>query len=293
MSDFAHWRQRIESCLDHTLSDQRIKDARLREAVRYSCLNGGKRIRAMLVYASGTAFEASLERLDLAAAAVEMTHAYSLIHDDLPAMDDDDLRRGKPSCHRAFDEATAILAGDCLQPLAIEVLSQDGDFPPNARVAMLTSLAHASSTMVAGQSMDLAMTGKQMTLEQLEQLHRRKTGALIRCSVRLGALASERVSESDFAALDGFARDIGLAFQVIDDVLDETGDADDLGKPPGSDRDQGKTTYVTLLGIDQARKTAENLRISALESIGRLSDNNQDNTRGLADLANLIVSRRS
>ncbi len=236
--------------------------------MRYSVLGGGKRIRPVLVYASGTAFNAEPAALDGCACAVEMIHVYSLIHDDLPAMDDDDLRRGRPTCHKAFDEATAILAGDALQALAFQILTEDPEISVSAeqRVKMINTLAVAAGPrgMTGGQAIDLDAVGKALDLEQLQTMHSRKTGALIRASVELGALCSDEVDEERFHKISRYADCIGLAFQIHDDVLDVESDTETLGKPQGSDQAMNKPTYPNLLGLEGAKQAARDLLDEAL-----------------------------
>ncbi len=244
----------------------------LREAMRYGLLNGGKRLRPVLVYASCLALGGELHQADAAAAALECIHAYSLIHDDLPAMDDDTLRRGKPTCHIAFDEATAILAGDALQPLAFELLSQPCDLSPAIQLQMIQILAQASGDggMVAGQALDIQAEGQRQTLTQLEQMHRLKTGALIRAAVQLGALASGHCDPSRLATLSDYAAAIGLAFQVQDDILDIESDTQTLGKTQGADLHRNKSTYPALLGLEGAKHKAAELHRQALEALQQL-----------------------
>jgi len=265
------YRERIEEALDHWLPAENTIPERLHRAMRYSTLDGGKRVRAVLVYMTGQVFGVPLSRLDAPACAVEMVHAYSLIHDDLPAMDNDDLRRGRPTCHRAFDEATAILAGDSLQTIAFEVLACDPAMEASAaqRLRMVAELARASGPagMAGGQAIDMAAVGQPLTLEALQQMHRLKTGALMRASVRLGALSHEGVSESELARLDSYADAIGLAFQIRDDILDVEADTATLGKPQGSDQARNKPTYTSLLGLEGARHKAHELHTAALESL--------------------------
>lgn len=251
------WAERSESVLAGRLPDPTQEPRRLHEAMRYASLGGGKRMRPLLVYASGFACGASEERLDHAAASVEFVHAYSLVHDDLPAMDDDSLRRGRPTVHVAFDEATAILAGDALQALAFEVLAQ-APVDASVRVELLTTLARASGVagMCGGQALDIAVTGNGQSLSQLERMHALKTGALIRAAVRLGGLCAGADSQV-LAVLDRFAAALGLAFQIRDDLLDIEGNAADLGKTPGKDAEQGKPTYPALLGLEGARAALE------------------------------------
>jgi farnesyl diphosphate synthase len=238
--------------------------------MRYAVLNGGKRVRAVLVYGTGQAVGAPLDRLDAPACAVELIHAYSLVHDDLPAMDDDDLRRGQPTCHRAFDEATALLAGDALQSLAFEILIKEEDGVPMLRRAdMVCGLASASGSlgMAGGQAIDLASVGKSLSLDELKNMHLHKTGALIRASVRLGALSGENVSGEAFKALDEYARCVGLAFQIRDDILDVEGDTAVLGKQSHADIERNKPTYPAIIGLDAAKRKAADLHAVAIESL--------------------------
>ncbi|MFZ1862177.1 MAG: farnesyl diphosphate synthase, partial [Candidatus Competibacter sp.] len=234
-------------------------------------LGGGKRIRPLLVYSAGAAVGAALESLDGPACAVEFIHAYSLIHDDLPAMDDDDLRHGRPSCHKACGEALAILAGDALQALAFQVLCQDGGMiqAPTIRLRMVGVLAQAAGSrgMAGGQAIDLAATGQELTLAELENMHIHKTGALIRASVLLGALSQTEVEPRLLEQLDHYAKCIGLAFQIRDDILDVIGDTATLGKAAGADRAHDKLTYPSLLGLDGSRDHARALHQDALASL--------------------------
>lgn len=269
---------------------------RLLEAMRYGLFNGGKRLRPLLVYASCLALGSELERADAAAAAIECIHAYSLIHDDLPAMDDDALRRGKPTCHIAFDEATAILAGDALQPLAFELLSQPSSLPAKTQLEMVRILAQASgdSGMVAGQMFDIDAEGQQLTLIQLEQMHRLKTGALINAAVQLGALASGNSDSASLEALGDYAAAIGLAFQVQDDILDIESDTQTLGKTQGADLARDKSTYPALLGLEAAKAKAADLHQQALDALQRMpprAPHNEQNTELLRQLADYIIAR--
>ena len=284
---------RIEQVLSSFLPDSKnlnqLTSARLAEAMTYSTLNGGKRLRALLVYATGHALNVNLSQLDAPASAVELIHAYSLVHDDMPEMDDDDLRRGKPTCHKAYDDATALLVGDALQTLAFEVLCNN-DIAPQQQIEMIKTLANKSGIfgMAGGQAIDLESVGKTLVLEQLQGMHELKTGALIRASVRLGALAAQDVSESDLTALDKYAYAIGLAFQVQDDVLDVTADTDTLGKPQGSDIELNKPTYPALLGLEAAQKKANDLISDALAELNKLPHD----TQILAELARFVVNRK-
>ncbi len=252
-SDLQKWRERIEIVLAAALPSENTAPKRLHQAMRYASLGGGKRIRACLVYASGSLFNASEDVLDSAAAAVEMTHAYSLIHDDLPAMDNDDVRRGKPTLHIAFDEATAILAGDALQTQAYLNLIHTKT-SESVRVAILHCLAEASSAagMCGGQQMDMDATNQTLSLKELETLHGLKTGALIRASVRIGALIGDATT-AELDALDQFADALGMAFQIRDDILDIEASSEQLGKTAGKDAQQNKSTYPQLLGMSEAK----------------------------------------
>ncbi len=250
--DFQAWSRdvagRVEDALAQLLPSSRIAPSRLHDAMRYSTLGGGKRVRAMLVFAAGEVSGADAKRLDVAAAAVEMIHAYSLIHDDLPCMDDDVLRRGKPTCHVEFDEATALLAGDALQSLAFQLLAEHrlaSDPASQLKMIQLFAAACGSRGMAGGQAIDLDAVGKALSLPELEFMHILKTGALIRASVLLGAHGGEGMQSADFDRLDRYAKCVGLAFQVVDDILDEEGDAVTLGKTAGKDRAAGKPTYTS------------------------------------------------
>lgn len=259
--------------------------------MRYATLNGGKRVRACLVYATGQALGAEFDALDTPACAVELIHAYSLVHDDLPSMDNDDLRRGKPTCHKAYDEATALLVGDALQTLAFEsmVLSKTLRVSPETRLHMIQILAAASGSlgMAGGQAIDLASVGRKLNLGELENMHRLKTGALIRASVALGAMTALDADPTTLQNLDDYARHMGLAFQIADDILDEESDTQTLGKPQGSDRDRHKPTYPAILGLDQARALAREEHAAALASLRSLGDNG----RLLSEIADFIIHR--
>jgi farnesyl diphosphate synthase len=269
----ASYRERAETVLDRCLPPADAEPARLVAAMRYAALGPGKRVRPLLVYATGHAIGVAPDALDAAAAAVELIHAYSLVHDDLPAMDDDDLRRGRPTTHRAFDEATAILAGDALQVLAFEVLADAarGPLDPAACVRMIGLLAGASGTagMAGGQAMDLAATGRRLAPPQIEEMHRRKTGALIRASVLIACAAAPALPGARLAALDRYACAVGLSFQIVDDLLDVLGDPAVTGKVPGSDALRGKPTYPAIAGVARARARAAEL---AHEGIAALAD---------------------
>ncbi len=245
----------------------------------------------MLVHAGGSLFDAPPEMLDVPACAVELIHAYSLVHDDLPAMDDDDLRRGRPTCHRAYDEATAVLVGDALQSLAFELLATDRALrvPAERRVRMIDLLARASGSqgMVGGQAMDLAAVGRDLTLDQLQTMHLSKTGALIRASIALGAMVKAGHDDPIVKALDDYARHVGLAFQVVDDILDEQSDTDTLGKRSGADRALDKPTYTSVLSIERARDAARELRDKALSALDAIDAD----TTQLSDLADFVIER--
>ncbi|SJM89924.1 (2E,6E)-farnesyl diphosphate synthase [Crenothrix polyspora] len=262
---------RVEAALEARLPSNAILPQKLHQAMRYSVLNGGKRMRPLLTYCTGKTLGINPEVLDGIACAVEFIHVYSLIHDDLPAMDDDDLRRGKPTCHKAFDEATAILAGDGLQALAFEVLAHDVSInaTPEARLKMITLLAKASGSqgMVGGQAIDLESVGKQITLPELENMHIHKTGALIRASVNLATLVKADVNPEMANKLDNYAKCIGLSFQVKDDILDEESDTTTLGKTQGKDQDNNKPTYPALLGLAGAKQKAQELHERAIENL--------------------------
>lgn len=281
---------RTEQQLRAELGRLGLADERLADAMIYGVLNGGKRLRPFLVYATAEALGGSREQADAAAVALEMVHSYSLVHDDLPAMDDDDLRRGKPTCHIAFDEATAILAGDGLLTGAFEVLANAPHQNDAQRLQLIRLLANGAggAGMVAGQSIDLGHVGKQMTLEQLENMHRHKTGALIRVAVQMGAAAvSTDLTPATGQALVRYAEAVGLAFQVWDDILDIEGDTAVLGKQQGADLALNKPTYPALLGLDGARHKATELIAQAHEA---LRDVNGDTTL-LAALADYVISR--
>ncbi|MEN8181249.1 MAG: (2E,6E)-farnesyl diphosphate synthase [Myxococcota bacterium] len=287
LKEFMRFRQaRIEHALDKVLPSIDTIPSRLHEAMRYATLGGGKRIRPILVYASGQAAGVEIDRLDGAACAVELIHAYSLVHDDLPAMDDDDLRRNKPTCHRAYDEPTAILVGDALQSLAFQVLCANNHLRADAqtRLRMLDTLARASGSrgMAGGQAMDLDAVGQRLNLTELENLHIHKTGALICASVRLGSLLNPQLEKTRRHALVHYAKCVGLAFQIQDDILDVEGDTEILGKTQGKDQAQDKPTYPSLLGLNGSREKAEELRQAAHVSL-ELFAQEADPLRWLAD----------
>ncbi|MGR9101380.1 MAG: (2E,6E)-farnesyl diphosphate synthase [Gammaproteobacteria bacterium] len=262
---------RAETALLNRLPNTGVIPKTLHEAMHYTVLNGGKRMRPMLTYCTGKTLGLEPESLDGPACAVEFIHVYSLIHDDLPAMDDDELRRGKPTCHIAFDEPTAILAGDALQALAFQTLAHDPTIAatPENRVEMIAVLAKASGSqgMVGGQAIDLESVGKKISLPELENMHIHKTGALIRASVQLATLAAPNLDRDTAEKLDHYAKCIGLSFQVKDDILDEESDTATLGKTQGKDKDNNKPTYPALLGLEGAKRKAMELHEQALESL--------------------------
>jgi farnesyl diphosphate synthase len=292
---FQDWMKSIQADVERDLSAYLPAadaiPAKLHDAMRYAVLDGGKRVRPLLVYAAGALFGADATALSRAAAAVEMIHAYSLVHDDMPCMDDDALRRGKPTVHKAYDEATALLVGDALQSQAFSVLSECDTVPAARQVAMLKLLAFASGSlgMCGGQAIDLDSVGLSLTLEQLEQMHRLKTGALLRASVVLGALAGKDLSDAELKALDDYSRAIGLAFQVVDDVLDATADSATLGKTAGKDAADNKPTYVSILGLEPSIALAEKLRQDAHAALAPFGEQ----ALRLREIADLIVRRKA
>jgi len=262
--------QRINDFLSNQLSDIAINEPQLHAAMTHGLLLGGKRVRPFLVYAVGEMFGVNKDNLDHIAGSIEAVHAYSLIHDDLPAMDDDALRRGQPTCHIKYNEATAILAGDALQTFAFELLGE-AQVNDSQKIQLMKSLAKASGYqgMCGGQALDLAATNNTVSLEQLAQIHRLKTGALICCAVEMGAIAGNATAEQK-ALLDTFSQNIGLAFQVHDDILDVIGDTDTLGKPQGSDQAANKSTYPALMGLEAAQEKAQQLILQAISSLQAL-----------------------
>ncbi|CAM3708235.1 polyprenyl synthetase family protein [Parendozoicomonas haliclonae] len=294
-----HFSDYLASCqqwanagLSASLERANIHNDRIREAMAYSTLAGGKRVRPLLVLASCEALGGTAEQALPAACAIELIHTYSLIHDDLPAMDDDDLRRGRPTCHKAFDEATAILAGDALLTLAFEVVADHDQLPAEIRLKQSLALAKAAGCngMIEGQARDMQATGRELTLDELKALHEHKTGALIRVACSMGALAAN-ANPDQRAALEEYADAIGLAFQVQDDILDVTATAEEMGKTQGSDIAQGKNTYVSLLGLDAAKQEAQSLYHKALSALERVADEQQ--TLRLRELAAYIIHRNS
>lgn len=288
--------QRAENALLHFLDSENSVPEHLHEAMRYAVLGGGKRIRPLLVYAASELRPKEMidqVLVDSAAAAIEMIHAYSLVHDDLPCMDDDDLRRGRPTVHKAYDEATALLVGDALQTRAFEILSthraEDNASTIAVRLAMIEALAFASGSkgMAGGQAIDLQHVGKKMDLPALERMHAMKTGALLNCAVRLGGITAQLPQEA-LVSLHSYAQALGLAFQVVDDILDATADSATLGKTAGKDAAQDKPTYVTLKGLDYAQELAKELKGRALNSLNQFGPE----ADALRHLAGLVVDRK-
>jgi len=270
---FADWmaatQNRVETALASNLPSADSIPARLHDAMRYATLGGGKRVRPLLAFAAGELTGAAADKLDVVACAVEMIHAYSLVHDDMPCMDDDVLRRGRPTCHVEYDEPTALLVGDSLQTQAFELLARQPITEPARQLEMIALLAHASGSrgMAGGQAIDLASVGKPLNQPELELMHALKTGALIRAAVLLGALAGQPLSAEERNNLDRFAKRAGLLFQVVDDILDCTASTATLGKTAGKDEAADKPTYVSLLGLDAARAYADELRSDALDAL--------------------------
>ncbi len=283
-----HYTRRVEARLDAALPGSEVPPSRLHEAMRYAIFNGGKRVRPLLVYATGECLGVAESLLDAPAAAIELIHAFSLVHDDLPAMDDDDLRRGKPTLHRKFDEATAILAADAMQPLAFAVLADldgvTGDV--RARLVKLVADACGSTGMTGGQSIDLGAEGRSLDAAELEHMFALKTGALIHASVMSACVLADPVPPAQAAALDGFGRTIGLAFQIRDDLLDVEGKTEDIGKTAGSDQRMNKATYPALLGIDASRRRCDELLAGSLACLEALPE-----AGALSWLARFIVDR--
>jgi farnesyl diphosphate synthase len=282
---------RMEGALSRFLPPAHVAPARLHEAMRYVALGGGKRVRPLLAFAAGELVNASTERLEVAGAAVELVHAYSLVHDDLPCMDDDVLRRGKPTVHVEYDEATALLVGDALQTLAFQLLGEHriaDDAAAQLEMVKLLGVAAGSRGMAGGQQIDLESTGKQLALAELEFMHIHKTGALIRAAVLLGASCGKALGEAERSKLDRYAKALGLAFQVVDDLLDAEASTATLGKTAGKDSRQGKSTYVSLLGAQRTRELAQELReeaLAALEGLGTRAAR-------LSALADFVVLRK-
>ncbi|MBI1174300.1 MAG: geranyl transferase [Sideroxydans sp.] len=295
MPDFQSWvtthQHRFEEVLRHLLPSADVVPQRLHAAMRYSVLEGGKRVRPLLAFAAGELAAADTGRVNAAAAAVELIHAYSLVHDDMPCMDNDVLRRGKPTCHVEYDEATALLVGDSLQTLAFQLLAGHRlNDDPLRQLEMVSLLATAAGSrgMAGGQAIDLASVGKQLSLPELEQMHIHKTGTLIRAAILLGAYCGQPLDAARMEALDRYGKCIGLAFQVVDDVLDSEADTATLGKTAGKDADNDKPTYVTLLGVQAARQMAAELHHEALQSLAGFGEA----ARRLQQLADFIVLRK-
>ncbi|GAC1303135.1 MAG: (2E,6E)-farnesyl diphosphate synthase [Steroidobacteraceae bacterium] len=286
------WQARMENALAARLPAAALVPTRLHEAMRYSVLGGGKRVRPALLFATAKTLGLTEDEVEAAACAVELIHVYSLVHDDLPAMDDDDLRRGRPTCHKAFDEATAILVGDSLQPLAFQLLARDPALPASSaiRLRLVELLSEASGTfgMAGGQAIDLALQGRRPAIEQVEDLHARKTGALIRASVLMAAECVPDLETRDYAALQRFAVSIGLAFQIQDDLLDVLGDASTLGKATGADRERDKPTHPSIIGIEASQRRVSLLHRQALEALAPFTAR----ADGLRSLADWLLRRR-
>jgi len=291
-TDFQAWmgsvQARMETTLARLLPAPQVAPAKLHEAMRYAVLEGGKRVRPLLAFAAGEVSEAPRERVEVAAAAVELIHAYSLVHDDLPCMDDDVLRRGKPTVHVEYDEATAMLVGDALQSLAFQLISESRLSENQLEMIGTLAVAAGSRGMAGGQQIDLDATGRSLTLPELEFMHIHKTGALIRAAVLLGFWCGEKASESEKKQLDRYAKAIGLAFQVVDDVLDSEANTATLGKTAGKDAKQGKPTYVSVIGLPAARRMADELRRAAQDAIAEFGAR----ARRLSELADFIVLRK-
>ena len=294
-ADFQHWaaagQQRTEARLNAVLPPADVQPSRLHQAMRYAALGGGKRVRPLLAFAAGEASGADPGRVEIAGAAVELIHAYSLVHDDLPCMDDDVLRRGKPTCHVEFDDATALLVGDALQSLAFQLVSEyrlSDDPAIQLEMVKLLAAATGSRGMAGGQAIDLAAVGANLTLPELEFMHIHKTGALIRAATLLGARCGSPLEEKELGKLDHFAKCIGLAFQVVDDVLDTEATTATLGKTSGKDARAGKPTYVSLLGVTQSKKLATELRQDALAALDAFGER----ALRLRQIADFIVLRK-
>jgi geranylgeranyl pyrophosphate synthase len=285
----AHYTERVAQKLDSVLPPVTQSPRKLHKAMRYAIFNGGKRVRPLLVYAAGECLQIPEATLDSPAAAIELIHAFSLVHDDLPAMDDDDLRRGKPTLHRKYDEATAILAADALQPLAFSVLADTPETSARSRSRLVKLVADACGSvgMTGGQSLDLAAEGRNLSAEAIEHMYAMKTGALIHASVLTAALINESIPAEQLSAIDAFGRTIGVAFQIKDDILDVEGETEVIGKPAGSDEKLKKATYPGLIGIEQARKRCDELLVSATEKLDALGDD----AASLRWLARFIVER--
>ena len=295
MPDFQIWasahQSRFEDSLRRLLPLPDIAPQRLHAAMRYSVLDGGKRVRPLLAFAAGELVGADSARVNIVAAAVELIHAYSLVHDDMPCMDNDVLRRGKPTCHVEYDEATALLVGDSLQSLAFQLLAEHllcDDPARQLQMVKLLAVASGSRGMAGGQAIDLVSVGQQLSLPELEFMHIHTTGALIRAAILLGAQCGTPMGAEQLAMLDRYSKCIGLAFQVVDDVLDSEADTATLGKTAGKDAKQSKPTYVTLLGAPAAKQMAVELHLAALDALAGLGEE----ARRLRELANFIVLRK-
>ena len=280
---------RVNLGLDRTLPPATTSPHRLHDAMRYSVLNGGKRVRPLLVYAAGECLNVDTPLLDAPAIAIELIHAFSLVHDDLPAMDNDDLRRGKPTVHKQYDEATAILAADALQPLAFAALSRIENVPADAVIGLVQLIADACGSigMTGGQSIDLSAEGQSLSKQELEHMYALKTGALIHAAIVSACLLKVGLPPADAEALDRFGRDIGIAFQIKDDILDVEGDTEVIGKPAGSDEALNKATYPALFGIDESRARCDELLAGALGNLERFGSS----AKPLVWLARYIVER--
>jgi geranylgeranyl pyrophosphate synthase len=286
------WRVRMEHALAARLPPAHDLPARLHEAMRYSVLGGGKRIRPALLFASARAVGLTEDDVEAAACAIELVHVYSLVHDDLPAMDNDDLRRGRPTCHKAYDDATALLVGDALQPLAFQLLASDPKLPasPAIRLRLIDMLAQAIGTfgMAGGQAIDLAVQGTRLDIGQVEDMHARKTGAVIRASVLMAAECSVPLNADLYAALNCFATAVGLAFQIQDDLLDVTGDVSTLGKATGADSERAKPTHPAIIGIPASQQRVRHLHNKAIDALAPFGDR----AESLRSLAHWLLSRR-
>jgi farnesyl diphosphate synthase len=294
-ADFQSWaaarQSRIEALLEEVLPETRLTPSRLHAAMRYTVLGAGKRVRPLLAFAAGELSLADPARVAVAGAAVELIHAYSLVHDDLPSMDDDVLRRGKPTCHVEYDEATALLVGDALQSLAFQLMGEyrlADDPAEQLQMVKLLAAAAGSRGMAGGQAIDLESVGRKLTVPELELMHIHKTGALIRASALLGARCGSGLNEAELARLDTFAKLVGLAFQVVDDVLDAEAPTATLGKTAGKDAEQNKPTYVSALGVAESKRFAEELRHDALQALEGFGER----ALRLSQLADFIVLRK-
>ncbi len=291
-AQFEAWRERMERALESRLPQSDAVPARLHAAMRYSVLGGGKRIRPALLFATARAVGLSEDEVEAAACAIELVHVYSLVHDDLPAMDDDDLRRGRPTCHRAFDEATALLVGDALQPLAFQLLASDPALPasPAIRLRLIDMLAQASGTfgMAGGQAIDLAVQGLQLDIGQVEDMHARKTGAVICAAVLMAAECVPGLNPDHYASLARFAKAVGLAFQIQDDLLDVTGDVSTLGKATGADSERAKPTHPAVIGIPASQQRVRLLHNQATDALAPFGDR----ASSLRSLAHWLLSRQ-